>query len=95
MPHVIAAMDDRITHLRETGMPDAAGLVLASDQDDARAYAASSSGSPGEQPGVILSDDPKASKKIDEFRHGRPRSRSACGWSPRASTSRAPLSWPG
>ena len=39
MPHVIAAMDDRITHLRETGMPDAAGLMLASDQDDARAYA--------------------------------------------------------
>ena len=40
VPHVIAAMDERITHLRETGMPDAAGLVLASDQDDARAYAA-------------------------------------------------------
>ena len=39
VPHVIAAMDDRITHLRENGMPDAAGLILASDQDDARAYA--------------------------------------------------------
>src|SRR3712207_3565366 len=39
VPHVIAAMDDRITHLRESGMPDAAGLILASDQDDARAYA--------------------------------------------------------
>ena len=39
VPHVIAAMDERITHLRESGMPDAAGLVLASDQDDARAYA--------------------------------------------------------
>ncbi len=39
VPHVIAAMDERITHLRDAGMPDAAGLVLASDQDDARAYA--------------------------------------------------------
>ena len=39
VPHVIAAMDERITHLRESGMPDAAGIVLASDQDDARAYA--------------------------------------------------------
>ena len=25
VPHVIAAMDERITHLRESGMPDAAG----------------------------------------------------------------------
>jgi hypothetical protein len=40
VPHVIAAMDERLTHLREAGMPDAAGLVLASDQDDARRYAA-------------------------------------------------------
>ena len=29
VPHVIAAIDDRISHLRETGMPDAAGLLLA------------------------------------------------------------------
>ncbi len=39
VPHVIAAMDERISHLRHSGMPDAAGLVLASDQDHARAYA--------------------------------------------------------
>ena len=68
VPHVIAAMDDRITHLRRTGMPDAAGLVLASDQDDARAYADVVKRLTGEQPMLILSDDPKASKKIEEFR---------------------------
>ena len=68
VPHVIAAMDERITHLRETGMPDAAGLVLASDQDDARAYAGVVKRLTGEQPMLILSDDPKASKKIEEFR---------------------------
>ena len=39
VPHVLAALDDRIQALREHGMPDAAGLVLASDQDAARAYA--------------------------------------------------------
>jgi superfamily II DNA or RNA helicase len=39
VPHVIAAMDERITHLRGAGMPDAAGLVLAGNQEDARAYA--------------------------------------------------------
>ena len=66
--HVIAAMDDRITHLREAGMADAAGLVLASDQDDARAYAGVVKKLTGEAPALILSDDPKASKKIEKFR---------------------------
>jgi len=68
VPHVIAAMDDRITYLRATGMPDAAGLVLASDQEDARAYAGVVKRLTGEQPMLILSDDPQASKKIEEFR---------------------------
>jgi superfamily II DNA or RNA helicase len=67
VPHVIAAMDERITHLRAHGMPDAAGLVLASDQDDARAYAEIVRKVTGERPAVILSDDPKASAKIARF----------------------------
>src|SRR3954467_15093274 len=70
VPHVIAAMDDRITHLRETGMPDAAGLVLASDQDDAREYAKIVRRVTGKAPELILSDDPKASKKIEKFNTG-------------------------
>jgi superfamily II DNA or RNA helicase len=70
VPHVIAAMDERITHLRETAVPDAAGLVLASDQDDARAYAAIVKRVTGTAPVLILSDDPKASKKIDQFAQG-------------------------
>jgi superfamily II DNA or RNA helicase len=73
VPHVIAAMDERITHLRESGMPDAAGLVLASDQDDARAYATIVEHVTGEAPVVILSDDPKASDKISAFTHGTQR----------------------
>jgi len=68
VPHVIAAMDERITHLRASGMPDAAGLVLASDQDDARAYAEVVRRITGQKPALILSDDPKASKKIETFR---------------------------
>jgi superfamily II DNA or RNA helicase len=67
VPHVIAAMDERITHLRESGVPDAAGLVLASDQDDARAYAAIVEQVTGHRPVLILSDDPKASEKIAAF----------------------------
>src|ERR671927_229945 len=73
VPHVIAAMDDRITHLRETGMPDAAGLVLASDQDDAREYAKIVRRVTGKTPELILSDDPKASKKIERFATGSAR----------------------
>jgi superfamily II DNA or RNA helicase len=67
VPHVIAAMDDRLTHLRAVGMHDAAGLVLASDQDDARAYAEIVHRVTGRKPALILSDDPKASRKIEAF----------------------------
>jgi superfamily II DNA or RNA helicase len=73
VPHVIAAMDERITHLRESGMPDAAGLVLATDQEDARAYAAIVEQVTGHKPVVILSDDPKASDKIAAFTDGTDR----------------------
>src|SRR4051794_19005158 len=74
VPHVIAAMDDRITHLREDGgMPDAAGLILASDQDDAREYAKIVRRVTGKAAEVILSDDPKASKKIERFATGSAR----------------------
>ncbi|HEY3715228.1 MAG TPA: DEAD/DEAH box helicase [Jatrophihabitantaceae bacterium] len=73
VPHVIAAMDERISHLRETGMSDAGGVVLASDQDDARAYADIVERVTGEAPVVIVSDDPKASAKIDAFAAGTQR----------------------
>jgi superfamily II DNA or RNA helicase len=70
VPHVIAAMDDRLTHIRAAGMPDAAGLVLASDQDDARAYAEIVRRVTGRKPALILSDDPKASAKLGRFATG-------------------------
>jgi len=70
VPHVIAAMDERISHLRAHGTPDAAGLVLASDQDDARAYARIVAEVTGETPEVILSDDPRASERIARFTTG-------------------------
>ncbi|HEU5034135.1 MAG TPA: DEAD/DEAH box helicase family protein [Mycobacteriales bacterium] len=73
VPHVIAAMDERITHLRAHGMPDAAGLVLASDQDDARAYAEIVERVTGARPALILSDDPNANARIKEFTHSMER----------------------
>ena len=70
VPHVIAAMDERLDQLAAAGMPDAAGLVLASDQDDARAYAEIVHRVTGQRPYLILSDDPKASARIAEFAAG-------------------------
>jgi superfamily II DNA or RNA helicase len=73
VPHVIAAMDERITHLRESGMRDVAGLVLASDQADARAYARIAARVTGSEPVVIVSDDPHASERIARFAAGTER----------------------
>ncbi|HVX43448.1 MAG TPA: DEAD/DEAH box helicase family protein [Mycobacteriales bacterium] len=64
--HVIASADDRLTEVRE-GMPDAGGMLLASDQDQARAYADVLQDVTGHQPTLVLSDDNKASSRIEEF----------------------------
>ncbi|HEY0932151.1 MAG TPA: DEAD/DEAH box helicase [Trebonia sp.] len=63
---VLEAADKRLTEVRR-GMPDAAGLVIASDHETARAYAALLRRISGERPAVVLSDDPAASKKISAF----------------------------
>jgi superfamily II DNA or RNA helicase len=73
IPHVVAAMDDRISQLRATSMPDAAGLILASDQEDARQYAEIVRRITGHKPAVILSDDPKASKRLERFTNSNER----------------------
>lgn len=70
VPHVIAAMDDRLNHQRSHGIPDAGGLILASDQDSARAYAAIVKDVTGDEPVVVLSDDADASSKISRYRDG-------------------------
>ena len=63
---VLEAADKRLTEVRR-GMPDAGGLVIAGDHEDARAYAALLRGLTGKRPVVVLSDDPAASKKISAF----------------------------
>jgi superfamily II DNA or RNA helicase len=63
---VLEAADKRLTEVRR-GMPDAGGLVIAGDHEDARAYAALLRGLTGKRPTVVLSDDPAASKKISAF----------------------------
>ncbi len=63
---VLEAADKRLTEVRR-GMPDAGGLVIASDHETARAYAAHLRRISGERPTVVLSDDPTASRKISTF----------------------------
>jgi superfamily II DNA or RNA helicase len=63
---VLEAADKRLTEVRR-GMPDAGGLVIASDHETARAYAALLRKISGERPAIVLSDDPTASKRISTF----------------------------
>jgi superfamily II DNA or RNA helicase len=63
---VLEAADRRLTEVRR-GMPDAGGLVIASDHADARAYATLLRDISGIRPVIVLSDDPAASKKIAKF----------------------------
>jgi len=69
IPAVLQAADTRLNQIRGGGIPDAGGLVIASDQESARAYAKilRRLSLTGEEPAVVLSDDPKASGRIAEF----------------------------
>ncbi|MGZ3147443.1 DEAD/DEAH box helicase [Lentzea chajnantorensis] len=67
MASVLRAADQRLTQKRENGIPDAAGLVIATDQETAKAYAQVLLRVTGHTATVVLSDDPKASGKIAEF----------------------------
>ncbi|PZX33557.1 superfamily II DNA or RNA helicase [Streptomyces sp. DvalAA-21] len=66
IPNVLAAADKRLTEVRK-GIPDAGGLVIATDQESARAYAKILKSVTGEKPTVVLSDEKAASKNIDKF----------------------------
>jgi len=66
IPAVLRAADRRLGEVRRS-MPDAAGLVIATDQTDARAYARHLHELTGEQPVVVLFDDDGASARIEEF----------------------------
>lgn len=68
--HVIEAADERLREIRLQAVPDAGCLILASDQDQARAYAEIVKKITGQKPVLVLSDDPAASKKIKAFNDG-------------------------
>jgi superfamily II DNA or RNA helicase len=72
IPQVLQAADRRLSEVRH-GIPDAGGLVIATDQTAARAYAAILKDISGESPTVVLSDEKESSDRIDEFSSGTSR----------------------
>lgn len=69
MQQVLRSADVRLSHVRQS-VPDAGGLVIATDQAQARQYAQLLRGISGEEPTVVLSDDTGASDRIDAFSKG-------------------------
>ncbi|WP_067504849.1 DEAD/DEAH box helicase [Actinoplanes sp. TFC3] len=67
MPQVLRAADARLSRLRSHGISDAGGLIIASDQQTARAYAKLIEEVSGEKAVVVLSDDQGASDRIAQF----------------------------
>ncbi len=63
---VLRSADARLTQVRRH-IPDAGGLVIATNQTQARAYARLLAAISGQQPTVVLSDDAGASARIEAF----------------------------
>lgn len=72
VPAVLAAADQRLSEVRRQ-VPDAGGLVIATDQTKARAYARMLEQITGEPAVTVLSDDDGASARIDAFSEGEQR----------------------
>lgn len=70
IPAVLRAADLRLEEVRRQ-IPDAGGLVIASDQTQARAYARHLRDITGRSATLVLSDDADASDRIDAFRESR------------------------
>ena len=66
IPAVLAAADSRLSEVRHS-IPDAGGLVIATDHYAARAYAAILRGITGQEPTIVLSDEREASDRITAF----------------------------
>lgn len=66
IPSVLQAAHTRLQQVRRN-MPDAGGLVIASDTKTARAYANHLKKLSGTPVAIILSDEPGSSERIEEF----------------------------
>ena len=69
IPAVLEAADRRLSEVRRH-VPDAGAMVIASDQEAARAYAGILKKITGESPTLVLSDEKGSSQKIKKFSRG-------------------------
>ena len=67
MGEVLRDADARLSEVRADGHADAGGLVIASDQEHARAIAARLGSISGERPELVMSDEAGASQRIADF----------------------------
>ncbi|MEO7348622.1 MAG: DEAD/DEAH box helicase [Terrimesophilobacter sp.] len=72
IPAVLNAANVRLSEVRET-VPDAGGLVIATDQNVARAYATILKQITGKPPTLVLSDEKASSGRIAAFAAGTSR----------------------
>ena len=72
IPAVLRAANQRLSEVRHS-IPDAGGLVIATDHFTAKAYAGILREITGEAPTIVLSDEKEASDRIDAFAHGTSR----------------------
>ena len=79
IPQVLRAANRRLTEVRKH-VPDAGGLVIATDQTKARAYARQLEAITGRKPTVVLSDDPRAARRSRRSRRATTAGWSRCGW---------------
>jgi superfamily II DNA or RNA helicase len=69
IPAVLDAANSRLSQVRQQ-IPDAGGLVIATDRERARAYARILQGITGEETTVVVSDEKEASDRIARFAAG-------------------------
>jgi superfamily II DNA or RNA helicase len=73
MGEVLRDADAKLEEVRAGGHPDAGGLVIASDQNHARAIARRLGLICGETPEIVMSDEPDGSRRIAAFSAGEQR----------------------
>jgi superfamily II DNA or RNA helicase len=72
IPAVLEAANRRLSEVRQS-VPDAGGLVIATDQETARAYAEILRSISGQSVTVVLSDEKESSDRIERFASGSTR----------------------
>jgi superfamily II DNA or RNA helicase len=71
LPRVVRDADARLREIRATQYPRAGGLIVAKDHTHAHQVAALLEQVAGVEPVLVLSDQPLASRRIEEFRAGQ------------------------